>query len=216
MPKLILKGFTQSPDTGLLKNGINEYENLQNIRGWGDLGSKRRGVQTRVTLDTGIMGMFDLKIDSDPTSPDKIAVFTNGGDLVLYNYSELISSFDFMFETGITLALQSPDLNWWKLDVSSTFPLGTTGIVAPSTTISQDLNISQNELFGFQDATGVTRVFIDDKIIETKRYNLSTPVVSYSTVQAYTNGFGPVFQDSLLQNWRLVVDNTGALDSEQV
>lgn len=216
MSKTILTEFKAVPDQGNLKRLPGEYAFTQNARGWGKRGKKRAGVQTRVTLAYGIMGIFDVKVDGDPLSPDKIMVYDNNGTITFYEFSELTSIFDFLFDTGSSLNLQSPNLNWYNITVTAGGILGTTQIAAPGTTISSDLRIDQNQLLGFNKTTTFVRLYIEANFVKTKQYNLSTPITSYTTAQAFTTGFGPVFQDANLLNFRLTVNNSGAIGSIQV
>jgi hypothetical protein len=216
MSKTILHDFSAKPDQGNLKRQAGEYAFMQNVRGWGQRGKKRQGVQTRATLEFGVMGIFDIKVDGDPLSPDKILVYDNNGSIILYDWSELISIFDFLFDTGSELDLQSPDLNWWKVAVDVSGAITVTGIAAPGTTISSDLFVAQNALFGFKFSTTISRLYIQAGTIKTGIFGPSTPVTSYTTAQSFETGFGPVFQDGNLDNFRLSVDNTGSLNSTQV
>lgn len=216
MSKTVLTKFRALPDQGNLKRQAGEYAFTQNVRGWGNRGAKRTGIQTRVTLDAGVMGIFDLKIDGEALSPDKIMVYDYNGDIILYDYSELISIFDFLFSSGSALYLQSPNLNWWSISVTANSSIMETQVAAPVTTISEDLQIAQNEIFGFNNTTVFNSIYISSGNIKTKIYGLSTPVTNYTTTQAFVNGVGPVFEDSNLNRFRLIVANGGILESIQV
>lgn len=216
MPTEVKQKFQIAPDTGSLKQTNGEYSNIQNIRGWGGLGSKRRGVQFSAAIGGGVMGMFDLFNDGDPTSPNKILVVGGDGIFYLFDYTEFVTVFDFMFDIGVKLGLQSPDLNWWSI-----FPDSTTGILsatvisAPINTISSDLFITQNQHYGFRNSTNIWRLKVSSSFgnLQTSSFALTQSTVLYSSIQAFVNGFGPVFQDESLNNWRMTIDNSGILGS---
>ncbi len=217
MSQVTLKQFQLDTDTGSLDLKPGEYESLQNIRGYGGLGTKRQGVQPRLTLSYGVMGMCDLKVDGDPTSPDRILVVDANGSFILYDYSEFLASFAYLFATGIKLNLQSPDLNWWALTVnSSTGAINVTGIAAPTGALSADQSIRQDELYGFAFATGIWRLSVvatglGTPSIQTREYALSSATTTYSTAVSFNTGYGPVFQDDTgTQRWRLSIANGGA------
>lgn len=217
MNKLI--GATLAPDVGNLKKLPGEYDNLQNVRGWGMRIAQRRGIGVGVTISSGVMGLFDLQNDGDPLSPDKIAVITYDGRLILYDFSELTTAFDFLFSTGITLILQSSDDNWWECTVDSTTGLiTTTAIAAPATTISEDLDVRQDQFFGFNDSTGAWRVQVDagTGTLSTRRYGTTTGIEVYSSNQAFVKTVGPVFQDSQLVRWRMGIGNDGLITTTAI
>lgn len=217
--ELLLAGFSTGSNVGLTKTRDDEYSNLQNVRGNFLFGSKRRGVQGMVTLSYAILGIFDLKIDGDASSPDKIAVYDGSGSIVIYNPTELIVLFEFLFASSIYLNLQSPNLDWWEVYPDATTGiLQCNGIAAPATTISSDTFIPVNALYGFTaSSTKIWRLFVDlqnisNPAISVREYGPSSAVTTYSSVQAYTTGSGPVFQDNLLRNHRLRVANGGFLE----
>jgi hypothetical protein len=219
MPKQVLQQFESSPDMGDLKREPGEYQGLQNVRGWGGLGSKRRGVQSSVTLDYGVMGIFDLQNDGDPTSLDKIIVVDNNGDITSYDFSELTTIFDYLFDTSVQLAIQSPDLNWWDITPNTTTGIVTPTVIAtPSSTISTSLELSQNETLGFLDSTGVWRLSISGNsgTITTQRYGLASSATTYTTIQAFTNGNEPIFTDQFLTRWKMSIDNSGLISTTAI
>ena len=203
---------------GLLKRAPGEWQVLQNLRGWGDRIKRRQGTRTSVTLDTGIMGIFDLAVDGDPLSPEKILVIGFDGTFNLYDFSELVSIFDYLFSTSTLLYLQSPDLNWWDVTPDSgTGIISPEVVAAPGTTITSDLNVFQNQLFGFLDSTGVWAISVGTQGSPvTSRYGLASGETLYTSTQAFESGFGPVFQDNLLTRWKLGINNAGALTTEVV
>ena len=216
--KYKLTGASASPDTGLLKKEAGEYTFLQNIRGWGGRTAKRTGVQFSASV-TNVMGIFDLQNDGDPTSLDKILVVDGDGDLVLYDYSELVTIFDYLFSTGITLSLQSSDLNWWDITPNTTTGvISPTVVTAPASTRSTDLSISQSQTFGFIDSTGIWRLQVDslDGTVYTTRYATATSTNSFTTNLGFATGVGPVFQDELLTRWRLTVSTAGQLTATAI
>jgi hypothetical protein len=219
----LLTGFTAVSNVGLTKTKDSEYSNLQNVRGNFKFGSKRRGVQGMVTLSNAVLGIFDLKIDGDADSPDKIAVYDGAGNIILYDPTELTVLFEWLFASTVYLNLQSPDLNWWEV-----YPDATTGILkcngvaAPASTTSTDLFIPNNALYGFvASTTKIYRVYvsienINQPRVAVKQYGNSSAVTTYTSVVGYTTGSGPVFQDNLLRNHRLRVLNGGFLNIIQV
>lgn len=219
MSKKVLTGFATVPDTGSIKSEPGEYESLQNYRGWGKFGAKRQGVQTCFTQAFGVMGMFDLKNDGDPTSMDKILIVDANGSITLYDFTDFIIAFDYEIDTtnGGHLVLQSPDLNWWQLEPNTSGVLQITGSSAPGTTISTNLRILQNQYFGFLDNNNLWGMYVDaggvTPLLKTKQYSKSlVPVTKYTTIQGFTTGFGPVLQDTLGQQWwRIGISNAGAI-----
>lgn len=219
MGKDVKVDFQLAPDTGELKHSDGEFSNLQNIRGWGKLGSKRRGIQFSTSLSGGVMGMFDLQIDGDPTSPNKILVVCTDGNFYLYDYSEFITVFDFMFDTGFYLLLQAPDLTWWRVSINATTGIpNITGVVAPINTITQDQFIPQSQIYGFKNSSNAWRIFVGSAgNIKTQSYATPASTVLYTSNQAFETGFGPVFQDStFLNNWRIKVANGGILGTVSI
>lgn len=231
MPQLskqetLLSGFSSGSNVGLTKTRDGEYSVLQNVRGNFKFGSKRRGILGIDVLDNGVLGIFDLKIDGDAASPDKIAVYDGAGDIILYDPSEFNVLFEFLFESGVYLNLQSPDLDWWEVYPDATTGiLQCNGIVAPGTTISADLPVPSNALFGFQaSSTKIYRLFVDVEELDTEfipfiaieEYSSYASTFTYSSVQAFTTGYGPVFEDSLSRNQRLSVANGGILNIVEI
>lgn len=219
--KPIMKGFAQSPDVGRLKTANSEYLLLQNVRGFGGLGAKRRGVQTRVILSSGIMGFFDLKVEGDPTSPDKIAVVTSDGSITIFDWSEFIATFEYLFATGIKLNLQAPNLVWYSVEpTSASNPAWkVTEIATPVSTTSTDLFIESNDLFGFNDASGIWRMYpkyvgaATIPGVGANRFATGSAITNFASAQSFTTGSGPVFTDEKAtpQRWRLSVTNALAL-----
>lgn len=217
--KSVLTNFTESPDTGRLKKDNGEYSFLQNIRGFGGLGSKRFGIRTSDVLTSGIMGIFDLKIEGVAETQDKIIIITANGDVNVYDYSELIAVFNYLIADGASLVLQSANSSWWDIDPQTgNGVLRTEGVAAPSSTRSTDLNVKQGELFGFADSTGIWGRYVQEQIsvggskmgfLRGRRYALHEATTTYSTDLAFTTGSGPVFQTSDLQRWRWSVTNQG-------
>lgn len=204
---------------GKLKTDDGQYSVLQNVRGWGGLGSKRRGVRTSARMSSGIMGIFDLKSEGDAATLDKILVVTANGDLNLFDYSELITVFDYLIEDGAGLVLQSANLSWWDIDpASGNGVIRTEGVAAPSSPRSTDLNIQQGQLFGFADSSGIWRRFVFEQVgisgskigfLRGRRYALHEATTSYSSDLAFSTGVGPVFQTAELQRWRWTISNSG-------
>lgn len=213
MSNTVFTGASTNPDSGSLKNEIGEYNGLQNIRGWGGFIAKRRGIQSSVELSSGILGIFDLYNDGDPLSPNKILVVDTNGDFVLYDYSELITIFDYLFSNGIKLGLQSPDLNWWSVIPNDSGELVATVISTPISTISSDLQVTQDQLFGFQMSSNVYRLSVDPTLGELKitSYNTTSGTIDYTQSQNFVTGVGPVFQTSDLNHFRLTINNSGEL-----
>jgi hypothetical protein len=219
MGKQVLQEFDVALDMGDLKRTEGEYQWLQNVRGWGGLGSKRRGVESSVIIDSGIMGIFDMRNDGDPTSLDRILVTTHDGDIISYDFSELVTIFDYLFAASIQLAIQSPDLNYWDITPnSSTGIISPTVIATPSSPSSTQLVLGQNDLFGFLDSTGVWRMYVSGNLgnITTKRYGLASSATTYSTIQAFTNGNEPVFTDNFNTRWQISINNSGILSTTAI
>jgi hypothetical protein len=207
--------FTQSvlaPDMGNLKGSQSEWENLQNLRGWGNLISRRKGVRSSLIMESGIMGIHDLQTTEDPTSSDKILLTLNNGSLVFLDYSEIYTAFNYLFTGSAKLALQSPDDNWWDVTPNSSGEINPTVIATPSTTISTDLNLGVTELLGFESSSVIYKMSINDLgAVEIDTYGLSPSETEYTTTQAFTKLVGPVFTSGNLQRFRLTCDNAGSL-----
>ncbi len=216
MPKTILQQFTATPDTGSLKNTLAQYDFLQNIQGRTGLGRKRNGVQWRADLDSGCMGIFDLYNDGDPTSLDRVAVITGDGDMEIFRLSELLSMFTYAIDTGGAFYQQSADNSWWQIAPDSTTGLlSVTGVAAPSSTRSTDLVVEQGHLFGFEDASGIWRMYVNNEYPPsiapaTERHATTSIVTTYTSI-AFTKSVGVVFELDTLDRYRLGVDNAGAL-----
>lgn len=214
MSNTVYSESSLSPDLGLLKRSKGEYGNLQNFRGWGKKIAKRRGIQFSQSQESGIMGIFDLRNDGDPLSPDKILVVNGDGEFVLYQYSEFITVFNFLFATGFKLVLQSPDLTWWSVAPNTTTGIPESIVIStPVSTISTDLEVSQSQYFGFQNTSNIYRFTVDSGTgsLQVTSFAYTTGTVVYSQNQAFVNGVGPVFQDETLSRWRLQINNSGAL-----
>lgn len=89
MPKQVQAGAQLSTDTGELKGAETGFDFLQNVSGFGSHIAKRKAVTHKVTVPSGIMGIFDLLNDGDPKSPDKILVIGAAGIWYTYNWSEI-------------------------------------------------------------------------------------------------------------------------------
>lgn len=213
MANTLYTGANLESDVGHLKGDPRAWDNLQNIRGWGNFIAKRQGIQNSVSSSYGTMGIFDLRNDGDPLSPDKILVVNTNGDFVLYDFSEFVVVFDFMFNTGINLNLQAPNNTWFSVRPDEDGEITTTFIAAPVTTISSDLLILQDEYFGFQMTSNTYRLNVNGTTgeLQVSSYGPSTATTAYSSNQSFVKTVGPVFQDEFLQRWRLSVSNIGEL-----
>lgn len=213
MSTTVYTGASATPDTGQLKGTKSEWNNIQNVRGWGNFISKRRGIQTGVTSAYGTLGIFDLKNDGDPLSQNKILVVNTNGDFVLYDYSELVVVFDFLFSQNVPLGLQSQNGTWFSMAPNNAGQLVVTVISAPINTISSNLIVLNYQFFGFQMASNVYRVRVDSiqQALTTQSYSQTGGTVVYQTIQAFNYGFGVIFQDQALNNWMLSIQNSGSL-----
>ncbi len=214
----LLQGFNANPNSGLSKTDDDEYSYLQNVRGYSGFGSKRRGVVGMTTLSYGIMGIF-----GDASSPDKILVYTQDGNVTLFDPTELTVQFEFLFNTTSKLILQSPNLDWWDITPDATTGIiPAIGVVAPASSLSADLFVQNNALFGFQaSSTKIYRMFIDIStnplipVAATRQYGTASAVINYSTDLAFATGYGPVIQDNLLRSFRINVANGGYVQATQ-
>ena len=211
MAILPLHGFDVKPDLGKLKRAPSEYENLQNVRASGDRGQKREGIAPVYSFSSGVMGIWDLKTDDDPTSNNKVAIWTRDGTMTLFELSEIISSFEYLIDTGITLYLQSPDLNWWSWAPNSSGLMVGTVVAAPSSSQSTDFNVAVGQLFGFEDATGIWRLKTVNGFYQTQRYALAPYTTLYSTTLSIATGAGIVFEETNLNRVRISTNNAGSL-----
>lgn len=207
--------FHLTADSGRLKVASGEWQYMQNLRGWGGRGRKRQGISTSARLDSGIMGMFD--IENGAGSTDAIMVITNAGNMLLYDFSELTTAFDYLVTTG-RLLLQSPNLDWWNVyPGAATGIMQVDGVAAPASSISTDLRIGQGETFGFLETALVWRLNITSApAITTKQYALAGGSTTYSTDLAFSTGYGPVFEDEYLVGRRLTVADGGFLSTIEV
>jgi hypothetical protein len=204
----LMTGFSQAPDMGFLKRNDGQYGNLQNVRGWGKLGTKRQGVDTRDTLDYGVMGIFDAFRDGDPTSPNKLFVITQDGSMIVYDPTELLTTFDWVLDS-VSLYLQSPDLTWWAGIPDSGGTLNWTASAAPASSQATDFVVAQSQIFGFKDSTGIWRMSCPASILTIQRYGPTSALTTFSTPLAITTAAGIVFQDSSLNFFKVTIDNSG-------
>lgn len=216
MPSTVFNQAFLTPDSGFLKGSPHEWQSMQNFRGWGNLISRRQGVRTSQRFSSGVMGIHDLLIDNDPTSLDRIVIALNDGSLVFVTNDEIFASFTYLFNGG-TLVLQSQDLNWWNVTPSSLGVISPIVITTPVATISSDLRVSQSQLLGFQSSTVIYALNVNTVgSVNLKTYTLTGSETTFTTPIAFTTGFGPVFQDSLLANWRLTISNAGLLTTTSI
>lgn len=215
MPAATFQKFQLTPDGGNLKTAPGEWGQLQNLRGWGGRGRKRQGISTSARLDSGIMGMFD--IENGAGSTDAIMVITHAGNMLLYDFSELTTAFDYLFTTG-RLLLQSPNLDWWSVyPGAATGIMQVDGVAAPASSQSADLRIGQGETFGFLETTLVWRLNISSApAVTTKQYALAGGSTTYTTDLSFATGYGPVFEDDYLVGRRLFVADGGFLSTIEV
>lgn len=213
MQTLPLHGFNQKPDQGKLKRGTAEYESMQNVRGIGHHGTKRPGVATLDSTDSAIMGIFDLKVDSDPTSPDKIVVMTRGGDWLMYEAAELLTVFNYLMASGIYLNLQSPDLNWWSVTANASGLIPLTVIAAPASSQASDFNVAVGQLFGFADSAGIWRIYSEAAFTRSRRYATVPATTTYSSALSISDGYGIVFEEPNLNRVRYTINNSGFIIS---
>lgn len=215
--KLLLQGFSSKPYTGLTKTDDHEYSVLQNVSGFGGFGAKRRGIQGMATLSSGILGIFDLKVDGDADSPDRFMVYLYNGTVVIYEPSELTVLFEYLFESTITINLQAPNLTCYSLiPDTSDGTLILTEIATPGTLTSSDLFVSATDLLGFVASTSkIYRLMINTSItppaLAVREYGTASSVTSYSTALSFAAGYGPIFQSNDLINYRLGVNNSAEL-----
>lgn len=197
-------------DTGRTKVDHGEWQYLQNVRGWGGRGRKRNGVSTVARPNSGVMGFFD--IENGAGSADKILVWLNDGSLVLYDYSELTTTFDYLMDGG-RLMLQSPDLTWYEvLPNATTALLQTVESAAPSVTRSTDMTVGAGELFGWLGATRVLRAVMPTTgLVSVREYALALGSQTFSTDLAFDYGSGLVLTDDRLVRRRLAVANGGLI-----
>ena len=209
---IVLQGSKMVPDMGLLKQKPSEWSYLQNIRGLKKGIGKRLGVQTMAVVSSSVMGVFELKIEGDPQSPDKYLIITRNGEFITYDPSELVSTgFTYLFASGIKLNLQSPNSTWYSMaPESASSPARVyTQIATPASTTSSDLSILQSEKWGFLDSSGTWRYYVESGSMRHQRLPILASSTTYSTAISFTTGSGPVFQDSNLRRYRLRVANGG-------
>lgn len=211
-----LQRFHLVADTGRTKVDPGEWQYLQNIRGWGGRGRKRQGVSTVAKPNSGVMGFFDL--ENGAGSADKVLVWLNSGTILLYDWTELTTTFDYLIGTGGRLLLQSPDLDWWSVAPDTTKGiLGVTGVAAPVSSVSSDLLIGAGETFGFLETSAVWRLSIPSSGFPTVRqYALAGGSAIYDTDLAFDTGYGPAFTDDYLVTRRLSVANGGILTTTEI
>lgn len=214
----LLQGFNCLTDSGALKNLDGEYPYLQNIRGWGKYGTKRKGIQTIRNFDSGIMGMFDLKIDGDSTLPDKVLIVTYDGSIWLFNSTEIVSSFDILFASGIKLFLESPNGEDWNIT-----PAAATGIITPTSTAAipltntTDYFISNSTTLGFATTSNIWRLYLDDDGTPiTESYPLLGGASGITANMAFITTKGLVFESSTGVRRRLTINNSGALVTTEI
>jgi len=214
-----MKGLLQrcdlTPDTGSLKNTSGQYDFLQNVRGFGGLIAKRNGILNIDELDAGVMGIFDMYRDGDPTSPDKVLVVDGDGDFQVYDWTELTTVFNYVISDGGTYYQQSADNSWWQIyPDSGTGQLVVAGVAAPTSTRSTDLIVAQGEIFGSVDGTTTWRFFVENTYPPVanavQEYGAVSADATFSSI-AFTKAVGLVFELDTLERYRVGVDNAGAL-----
>ena len=211
--KGILQRADLTPDTGSLKNTPGQYDFLQNVRGYGGIIAKRNGIRNITALDGGIMGIFDIYRDGDPTSPDKILVVDGEGNFQIYAWTEFTTVFNYTVADGGTFAQQSADLNWWSI-APGTNSITVTGIAAPATTRATDLVVGQGEIFGSVDGSTTWRYFVANQYPPVANAIQEYGAVSSDTVfstLAFTSAVGLVFEVDTLERYRVGVNNAGEL-----
>lgn len=210
----IYLGLSLAPDVGELKGDDGSYGFSQNERGWGDFIKKRQGVQSRANFDSAIMGIYDLKIDGDARSPDKILIITGEGSFELIDFSELTYNFTFLLDLGVNLVLQSPNSSWWNVIPDSLGAMTSATTSAPASPLSVDLEVSANDSFGFTYASGIWKLSVDQTIaaITTEAFS-TTPYETLYASLAFVTGKGVVIQTENLTRYRIAINNTGILSA---
>lgn len=222
-----MKGLLQrcdlTPDTGSLKNNAGQYDFIQNVRGYGNLITKRQGVRNVGSVPLGVMGIFDLYRDGDPTSPDKVGIIDGVDTLWIYDWSELTAAaagFQYLIADGGTFLQQSPNGTWWQIYPVTTGPrLEVKEVAAPSSTRSTDLVVHQGDLFGSLDGSTTWRFFIDNSYppnaCALQQYGPMLADTTFSTL-AFTSAVGLVFELDTLIRYRIGVANDAALTITEV
>jgi hypothetical protein len=216
----LLQGFNTITDTGYLKADDGEYTWLQNVRGWGGAGRKRKGVQTLRTFGGGVMGWLDMRVDNDATVMDKILIVTGDGSLWSLAPEELAISFDYLINTTSNgkLYLQSPNLTWFDCTPTSAGAINPTEAAAPTTTITADQVIAQSEAFGFLFASVTWLLGVDEltQAIMLTEYPVVSGLTTYTTTRAFVTGVGPVLTGSTGLQYRVSVNNDSSLTTTEL
>lgn len=215
----LMQGFDLLTDSGYLKQEDMEYNVLQNIRGWGGLGNKRRGVQTLRSFESAVMGFMDCKVDGTIATLNKILVQTGDGSLWFLDPIELVTAFDFMQTSASKLYLQDSASGWWDCTPGATTGLFTpTGVTYSGATISTDFIIGETQSYAFQGTSVCYQLYLDPTTWAptTKEYLALSGVTEYSTTRAFTYGHGLVFTQADSTRYRLGIDSSGTLFTEQI
>jgi len=216
--KGILQKADLTPDTGSLKNTPAQYDFIQNVRGYAGIISKRNGIRNISSVPVGVMGIYDIYRDGDPTSPDRILVLDGAGNLWVYQWSEftsIVSGFQYVIGQGGSLLQQSPNGTWWSIyPVADNRKFAVKEMAAPATTRTTDLVIHQDELFGSIDGSTTWRFGIDNSFppnaIASQEYGPMLADTTFSTL-AFTSAVGLVFELDTLVRYRVGVANDSAI-----
>jgi hypothetical protein len=211
----IFQRFRLVADAGRTKGGPADWPHLQNVRGWGGRGRKRQGVATVARPNASVLGFFD--IENGAGSADKILVWLRSGAVVLYDYSELATTFDYLMDGGLVL-LQSPSGTWYEVGPNATTAmLQTVEANAPAVSRATDLTVGAGETFGWLGATRVLRLVMPTTGFPTVReYALASGAQSFSTDLAFDYGSGLVLTDERLVRRRLAVLDGGILTTTEL
>lgn len=144
--------------------------------------------------------------------------FTCNGTILSLGYINLI---DYKFSSTARLLVQADDDNWWNFTPKEADGQPANVIVAApgGTTISTNLTLTTGQIMAFNYSSGNIRLGAGD----VSRSWFTNPIgivpyatTTYTTDQAFTKGFAPVFTDDSGDKWKLYVDNNTGIYAEPI
>lgn len=218
MPQLPTKA---SPDMFIRAQGLNDEQAATkqepgyipfalNLSATGDVWTRRAG-RDFYFLDEVNGGVLAIK---QLTWADglSINIAVIGGA-----WYDLGAPFTYLFEAGIRLVIQSPDLNYWDVTPDATTGLiNPTVVSAPSATAqTSNVTLGENDSIGFVVTGGIVRLNVTEEagiwFLEMQSNSPALSFISDDWVFTIASGFSLRITDSVGNVWSFSVDNGGNL-----
>ena len=144
--------------------------------------------------------------------PAAWTAFSPGGTALDLGF---LTTIDLLFDTGIRLLLQSPDLQWWNATPEDDGTLSNTVVSYSGSTISSDQAVSASTVLAFKKGSSLNWQLGADSAID-NYFTIKLGFVpyagtTYSADRAFVTGVGPVFTDGGGQQFRLTADNASGV-----